>query len=695
MLNAIPDTALWERPSLPLLIERLAAACGARGTGPTSEPPAADEEVAEWIETSCSRLEVVASACHAPMREVETALVTTAPALLRMSNGRFLGVIDVSGERARLAATDSHTIDVPLFVIRDALCAAVEAPFAADVHRLVDACAIGPARQDRARRAILRERAGSSTIALGWRLRRSAGSNFVEQLQDAGASRAACAFAGAYALEYALTLGAWWLLASAALNGRIEAAWLAAWALTMSGALACRSWKAMSGESVALILGGLVKQRLLAGAVRIDPDAIRRQGIGATLGCVIEAEVLESLSLGGGLAALVAPLELIAAGVLLSRGAAGLVHVVLLAAWVGILTAVVLRNQRLRAAWTRARQALTEDLVERMHGHRTRVAQEHPSTWHATEDPLLAAYLEGSSVLDRSDVRLQTLVPRLWLLSGLAALAPAFVRAAAPSSLALSIAAVILAHRALRGFGLGLADLGGAALAWTNLRPLFAAAERVQHGAASVPARDRHAVLLDARELSFRYGGRGEPVLRHCSITVRAGDRILIEGASGSGKSTFAALLAGLRAPDAGLLLAGGVDRQSLGDDRWRRRVAFAPQAHENHIFAGSLAFNLLMGHSWPPTPEQLARAQAICDEIGLDDLLSRMPAGLNQQVGDAGWRLSEGERSRVFLARALLCGADLLVLDESFSALDPETLVSAHRAVRRRAPAVVMIGHR
>jgi ABC-type multidrug transport system fused ATPase/permease subunit len=101
------------------------------------------------------------------------------------------------------------------------------------------------------------------------------------------------------------------------------------------------------------------------------------------------------------------------------------------------------------------------------------------------------------------------------------------------------------------------------------------------------------------------------------------------------------------------------------------------------------------MGHSWPPTPEQLARAQAVCDEVGLDDLLSRMPAGLNQQVGDAGWRLSEGERSRVFLARTLLSGADLVVLDESFSALDPEMLERAHRALHRRAPAVVMVAHR
>src|SRR5262249_39054593 len=174
--------------------------------------------------------------------------------------------------------------------------------------------------------------------------------------------------------------------------------------------------------------------------------------------------------------ALVAPLELIAAGVLLWRGAAGTPHVALLALWTAILGAVVMRNQRLRTAWTSARQTMTEDLVERMHGHRTRAAPAGSRTWPAPEDPLLAAYLDRQRALDRSDVGLQTLLPRLWLLAGLAALVPAFVRAAAPPSLALSIAAVLVAHRALRGFGLGLSDLGSAALAWTNLRPLFAAA---------------------------------------------------------------------------------------------------------------------------------------------------------------------------------------------------------------------------
>jgi ABC-type transport system involved in cytochrome bd biosynthesis fused ATPase/permease subunit len=84
------------------------------------------------------------------------------------------------------------------------------------------------------------------------------------------------------------------------------------------------------------------------------------------------------------------------------------------------------------------------------------------------------------------------------------------------------------------------------------------------------------------------------------------------------------------------------------------------PQLEANHIFADTLAFNLLVGCGWPPTPADLAQAEALCRELGLGGLLDRLPAGLDQRVGEAGWRLSDGEASRVCLARGLpssFCG--------------------------------------
>ena len=102
---------------------------------------------------------------------------------------------------------------------------------------------------------------------------------------------------------------------------------------------------------------------------------------------------------------------------------------------------------------------------------------------------------------------------------------------------------------------------------------------------------------------------------------------------------------------------------------------------------------------SWdiPPCsrPADFEEAQAICDELGLDDLLERMPAGMLQMVGETGWQLSHGERSRLYIARALLQDAELVVLDESFAALDPENLKRAVECVVKRARSLLVIAHR
>jgi ABC-type multidrug transport system fused ATPase/permease subunit len=183
-------------------------------------------------------------------------------------------------------------------------------------------------------------------------------------------------------------------------------------------------------------------------------------------------------------------------------------------------------------------------------------------------------------------------------------------------------------------------------------------------------------------------------VLQGCDLQIYAGDRILLEGPSGGGKSTLVSLLIGLRHPQSGLLLLRGLDRQTLGTEGWRRRVVAAPQFHENHVLTGTFAFNLLMGRRWPPQPDDMREADAICRELGLGDLLDRMPAKMLQMVGETGWQLSHGERSRLYIARALLHDADLVLLDESFAALDPETLRQCLRCVLSRATTLLVIAH-
>ncbi|MEZ4678300.1 MAG: ATP-binding cassette domain-containing protein [Caldilineaceae bacterium] len=238
-------------------------------------------------------------------------------------------------------------------------------------------------------------------------------------------------------------------------------------------------------------------------------------------------------------------------------------------------------------------------------------------------------------------------------------------------------------------------------MAWQEIRTLFHAATRAPLARHSPLPRNEvttgavdKAPIVTMRDVAFRYQTHGRPVLQGCNLELYRGERLLLEGPSGGGKSTLAGILAGLRSPQSGLLLLHNVDQQTMGIGAWRERVVAAPQFHENYILTGTLAFNLLMGRCWPPQPQDITAAEALCRELGLGDLLDRMPAGIQQMVGESGWQLSHGERSRVYIARALLQDADLLILDESFAALDPANLERALATVLTRAQTLLVIAH-
>ena len=340
---------------------------------------------------------------------------------------------------------------------------------------------------------------------------------------------------------------------------------------------------------------------------------------------------------------------------------------------------------------------MTHDLVESMAGHRTRVAQLPADRWHEGEDEALEKYLRSSKALDESTARLMALVPRGWLVLGLLGLAPALLYGnASPARIAIAVGGTLLAYRAWRRLAAGAWQLAGAAVAWQRTSILFRAATRQElPGALDVVASKNSRLVMDARDLVFRYSDRAEPVLRGASLGIAKGERLVLEGASGGGKSTLVSLLAGVREPNSGCVLMDGFDRPTLGAAEWRRRLAAAPQFHENHVLAETFAFNLFLGRPTILAPADFEEARDICDELGLGDLLHRMPAGMLQMVGETGWQLSHGERSRLYIARALLQNAELVVLDESFAALDPENLKRAVQCVVKRARSLLVIAHR
>jgi ATP-binding cassette, subfamily B, bacterial len=520
---------------------------------------------------------------------------------------------------------------------------------------------------------------------------------FLAELRAAGVLWRVFALFALHLSETLLLLGSWACVGLGALSGRLDAGWLAAWALALGSTVPLHAATTWLQGAVAIGFGGLLKQHLLVGAMSLDPDLIRRKGAGEILSEVLETETIGDLGASGGIATLLALLELLIAPALFYWGAAFLPEVVILIAWLALSLGLIARNARLRADWTVQRLTLTNRLVENMTAHRTRVVQETSAHWHDGEDADLDRYLQASRKLDDSAARITAGLPWAYVIVATVALVPAFLNGTSSlPQLAVAFGAILFAETALQRLSFGFSDVAACWVAWRIATPLFAAARAARGCSAAVNTEPTPAGIpvLHAQSLGFAHPTRLEPVLNGCTLSIHRGDQILLEGDSGCGKSTLAAVLAGLRAATNGFVLAGGLDRSTLGNEAWRRRIALAPQYHENHIVSAPLLFNLLMARAYPHTARDVVEALEICRELGLNDLIDRMPAGLNQFVGDTGWRLSQGERSRIFLARALLQKTEVVVLDETLAALDPENFRRCLECVLRHAPTLILIAH-
>ena len=519
--------------------------------------------------------------------------------------------------------------------------------------------------------------------------------SFWQQVRAAGLVWRSGTLLGVHALETIFLFASWAAVGSGALSGRVDRGWLAAWALCLGTVVALRAAARSSEVALSIGFGGLLKERLLAGAMAFDADALRRKGIGELLSQVFEAEALEGLATDGGLQIVLATLELLMIPVVLSWGVSASPETILLLAWLCLTAILVVQNARERFRWTKARLRLTHRLVENMTAHRTKLAQQAPCEWHIAEDGETEEYAQVSEGLDRSTARIEAFIPRGYLIAALLAFAPSFLAGSATlSQQAITLGVILFAYTSLQRFTFGASRLSAAYVAWRSIKAVFDAAARPVEKSSPETAAPKEVRTFQLQNVAFTHAGRLEPSLKNCTLTIQEGDSLLLEGDSGSGKSTLALLLAGMRRPSAGFILAGGLDLQTLGEANWRQRVAAAPQYHENHILSASLSFNLLMGRPYPHSAEDLQEARELCVELGLGSLLERMPSGLDHIVGETGWQLSQGERSRVFLARALLQNADLVVLDESLAALDPENLGQCLECVRRRAKTLLVIAH-
>lgn len=196
---------------------------------------------------------------------------------------------------------------------------------------------------------------------------------------------------------------------------------------------------------------------------------------------------------------------------------------------------------------------------------------------------------------------------------------------------------------------------------------------------------------ITLRHVSFAYSNDQEPVLKDISLQIPAGGSVAFIGPSGIGKTTLLNLILGLYARQSGEILIDGVDLDELDKSSYRSHVAVVPQ--NTALFSGTLWDNLVYGLSYVSSEQVLE----VLTRVGLDDLLKRLPDGLNSPVLENGSNLSGGQRQRIAIARALLRNPQIILFDEATSALDSESEKQVSKAIDEimKHATVVMVAHR
>lgn len=192
-------------------------------------------------------------------------------------------------------------------------------------------------------------------------------------------------------------------------------------------------------------------------------------------------------------------------------------------------------------------------------------------------------------------------------------------------------------------------------------------------------------------KVSFSYPGSLSPVLQDIDLHIPAGKVTAIVGASGSGKTTLLKLLLKFYAPDSGRIRVGPHALTQVAHAAWRRQVGTVLQ--EAYLFDATIEQNIALGES----RIDYARLQQALDIANLHEFLDRLPLGLKTKVGMQGVGLSQGQKQRLLIARAVYLEPSLLLFDEATNALDAanERLVLGRLEDWCRGRTVVVVAHR
>lgn len=190
---------------------------------------------------------------------------------------------------------------------------------------------------------------------------------------------------------------------------------------------------------------------------------------------------------------------------------------------------------------------------------------------------------------------------------------------------------------------------------------------------------------IDIKKLSFGYGE--SDVLKDVNLTIKKGEKVAIVGASGSGKSTIMKLIGRFYLNYRGRISINNEDLKTLSDATLYSSVGYIPQ--EPFIFADTVRNNICLGRNC--SDEEVWSA---IEKVGLTELVSSLPDGINTELAEGGGNISGGQKKRIAVARALIRDCDTLLIDEMTSSLDIETTDEMVKLILSLSCTVIMITH-
>ena len=193
-----------------------------------------------------------------------------------------------------------------------------------------------------------------------------------------------------------------------------------------------------------------------------------------------------------------------------------------------------------------------------------------------------------------------------------------------------------------------------------------------------VPAADAPRGAVAFEDVSLRYHGAGDDTLQNVTFTAQPGQTIGVIGGTGSGKTSLVNLIPRFYDATEGRVLVDGIDVTKLRKEELRRRIAVVPQ--KAMLFKGTIRSNLLWGNE-SATEQDLADALSVAQAL---DVVASKEKGLDEPVEQGGRNFSGGQRQRLTIARALVRKPEILILDDSASALDYATDANLRRAIRQ-----------